>query len=148
MSKVSARAIIRHNKKIFLVRLKQYPSFWCLPGGRLEDSESITGCLSREILEELGVEPKIGNLLYVHQIKHPDGYSAPSFFFDVKNSNDFININLEQTQFGQAEIAEFGFKDIRTVKLLPSFLVDDYEELARLDDECMPTKVRISQVEA
>lgn len=122
MSRISSRAIIHHDGKFLLTRLRQFPTFWCLPGGGLENGESIIDCLKRELVEELGIEPDVGQLLYVHQIRENSQHSGPGFFFDIKNSIDYLTINLAETQLGQEEIEEVGFKDITTVNLLPSFL--------------------------
>jgi ADP-ribose pyrophosphatase YjhB (NUDIX family) len=40
-------------------------SFWFLPGGRVEILESAQDALRREIREELGVEARVGRLLWV-----------------------------------------------------------------------------------
>lgn len=148
MGRISARAIIHSNGKFLLTRLKQYPTFWCLPGGGLEDGESIVDCLKRELVEELNVEPDVGELLYIHQIQDGEKHSGPGFFFNVKNSKDYLSIDLTKTKLGQIEIEEVGFKDISTVNLLPSFLKQElpeiYEEVGHLSH---PTRIRISGIE-
>ena len=49
------------------VLLHQIPGdgFWALPGGRCELGESSAETLRREMMEELGAEVEVGNLLWV-----------------------------------------------------------------------------------
>lgn len=126
IGRVTARGIIYKDGTLFAVRQKDYDTgewkdFWCLPGGRLEDTESITDCAVRELQEELGVKPELGNLLYVQQYGD-DGEQHIEFFFHVINVGDFEAVELETTSHGVREIAEFGFIDPANVKFLPEFL--------------------------
>jgi 8-oxo-dGTP pyrophosphatase MutT (NUDIX family) len=147
MSRISVRAIIHKEGKFLLTRLRQYPDFWCLPGGGLGNNESIFDCLKREIVEELGIEPSIGRLLYIHQIKNGAGFLGPEFFFEVVNSNAFEDINLEKTKLGKSEIEKVGFKDAAAVELLPGFLQKELPEIYGDDLLQEPTRMRISETE-
>ena len=63
---VRARAVILHEDKLLVVKHSPEDTFVALPGGHLEWKEDIKGCLKREMLEELGVAPEIGRLLYIN----------------------------------------------------------------------------------
>lgn len=98
---------------------------WALPGGGMEPGEMIVDALKRELLEETGVVAEIGKLLFVHQFTKDGVTEAPEFFFAVTNSDDFESIDLTKTTHGQAELAEIGFFDPRTLEgVLPEFLCD------------------------
>ena len=64
--------------------------FAALPGGHLEKGEDVKECLKREIVEELGIEPEIGRLLYINIFA--DGDNQPmEFFFEVTNVGDYLD---------------------------------------------------------
>lgn len=124
--RVTVRAIITQGSTLFAIKHKAYETattkdFWCLPGGKLEDTESIEDALKREMIEELGVEPIIGNLLYVHQYKTADQEHL-EFFFHVTNTEDYQSIQLSQTTHGELEIAKIAFINPTQETILPEFL--------------------------
>ena len=57
MKRISARAIIIEGDKIGLMyRRKSNHSFYCLPGGKQEENESLEDTVVREIKEEFGID--------------------------------------------------------------------------------------------
>ena len=95
---VRCRAIIVHDNKLLAVKHAEQSEFYALPGGHLEWGEDIIEAMKREVMEELGVEPKIGRLLYVHNLVQPAENLLPAkqsieFFFEVTNSVDFLDTN-------------------------------------------------------
>lgn len=66
---ISVRGIVLHEGKLLCVRLKAYKehlkrdnSYWCLPGGGLDEGEALIDGVKREMLEETGVEAQIRRL--------------------------------------------------------------------------------------
>jgi ADP-ribose pyrophosphatase YjhB (NUDIX family) len=122
--------------KLLCVRLKPYPGaiegeydFWCLPGGGVEDGERIVDAFKREMVEELGVEPRVGRLLYVHQFTHKSK-DILEFFFHIENPEDYQQIDVSKTSHGEAEIEKIEFVDPKTTHILPEILTqDDLEAL-------------------
>ncbi len=127
--RISVRAIVLHEGKLLCVRLKPYSGslsvsadeWWCLPGGGLDDNEALVDGVRREMLEETGIEPVVGDLLYVQQFTH-SGKDYLEFFFHVTNANDYLRIDLSKTTHGEVEIAEIGFIDTKVKTVLPNFL--------------------------
>ena len=119
-----------HEGKLLCARLKPYKGslrdeagtdYWCLPGGGLEDGESLLAGVEREMVEETGIKPIVGGLLYIQQFTH-DGIEYLEFFFHITNSQDYLNIDLTKTTHGMEEIAEIGFIDPAALYVLPKFL--------------------------
>jgi ADP-ribose pyrophosphatase YjhB (NUDIX family) len=127
--RVAVRAIVVLEGRLFCVRLKPYNSFldgnfWCTPGGGLDSQEALVPGLEREIFEETGIAPKVGNLLYIQQNLF-GGSEHLEFFFHVTNANDYLRVDLSKTSHGHEEIAEIDFVDPATTNLLPKFLTTE-----------------------
>jgi hypothetical protein len=73
------------------------------------------------MIEESGIKPIVGNLLYVQQFTHGEKEYL-EFFFHITNSKDYLHIDLSKTTHGMEEIEEIGFVDPSTAHLLPEFL--------------------------
>lgn len=144
MARVNARAVIEHDGKYLLVRQKSNNGmFWCLPGGGIEEGEDIISALERELVEETGITPVVGNLLFVHQIKDAEGYGGPGFYFHVANGEDYLRLDTSTTTHGELELLESGFVDIQAVHVLPQFLKTELPKLAHKGFNS-PTQVMLS----
>ena len=126
--------IINENGEIFCQQLTanngKGRNFWCTPGGGLEMGESLLDGLRREMIEETGVKPEIGKLLFIQQFAESGEQSAHGpneqleFFFLITNWQDYQHIDLEQTSHGVEEVAKCGFVDPKTTRILPSYLTE------------------------
>jgi 8-oxo-dGTP pyrophosphatase MutT (NUDIX family) len=128
--RISVRGIVVKADKLLCVRLKKYneltratieADWWCTPGGGLDDGESLLAAIEREMIEETGVVPVVGDLLYIQQFRS-GGKDYMDFFFHITNADDYLDIDLTKTTHGLAEIAQIDFVDPESVTLLPSFL--------------------------
>ena len=133
--RVNVRGIIINNKgEIFCQKLTANTGkghdFWCTPGGGLEMGEGLLDGLHREMIEETGVKPEIGKLLFIQQFAESGEQSAHGpneqleFFFLITNWQDYQQIDLEQTSHGVEEVAECGFVNPKTTRILPSYLTE------------------------
>lgn len=124
--RVAVRGIVVYDNKLLCVKLKAYDGkdateFWATPGGGVEPGEALVSALSREMVEETGVKPAIGNLLYVQQFQW-HGMEQMEFFFHIKNHEDYINIDLASTTHGATEIEIIDFIKPSGNNILPEFL--------------------------
>ena len=72
---VGVGAVIVQDGKVLLVKRKYEPlaGQWSLPGGAVEVGETLESCLVREMLEETGLEVRVGPVIEVlDRITHDD----------------------------------------------------------------------------
>ncbi len=125
--RIAVRAIIVHKGKLLAVQLKPYgenvvSGIWCTVGGGVDEYEGLIPSLKREVIEETGIEPVVGNLLFVQQFRD-ERREHLEFFFHVTNAGDFLSIDLSNTTHGVHEIDTIDFIDTsKTPTLLPKFL--------------------------
>lgn len=122
------RALVVRNNTTLCVRLKKYGDrtgkdhpYWCLPGGGVDVGEALLPALEREMIEETGIAPEIGNLLYIQQFTYNDTEQL-EFFFHVTNTDDYLSVDLENTTHGAIEIESMDFIDTTKEFVLPKFL--------------------------
>jgi ADP-ribose pyrophosphatase YjhB (NUDIX family) len=143
--RVTVRGIVLHEGKLLGVKLKPYKdhlkrdnSYWCLPGGGLDEGEALLDGIKREMLEEIGIAPIVGNLLYVQQFSH--GHKDYlEFFSHIINGEDYLDIDLSKTTHGLEEIEEVSSIDPASMRVLPEFLRT--EDLERQVSDNAATKI-------
>jgi 8-oxo-dGTP diphosphatase len=75
--KIVTAAIIQNEGKYFIARRgpsEKLSGFWEFPGGKVEDGESLSDCLRRELKEELGIFSKIGDVLITVDYTYEHGH--------------------------------------------------------------------------
>ena len=126
--RVSVRGIIFKDGKLLCVRHRANDGTgkpnYATPGGGLEVLEGLEDGIRRELIEETGVAPVVGKLLFIQQFESDRGFETLDFFFHIENPQDYESINLEETTHGVQEISEIGFVDPTTSPVLPSFLTE------------------------
>lgn len=128
--RIAVRGIVYKNNQILAVQHKNADGtpvdFWATPGGGLDLGESLIDGLKREMIEETGVMPNVGRLLFTQQFiweKHTGELEEQmEFFFLIENPEDYINIDLDKTSHGYIEIASIEFISPDKNHLLPAFL--------------------------
>lgn len=59
------------------------PGTWGLPGGKVEDGESLLSAINRECCEELGFLPKFQKIIPLEKFTSPDGRFVYHTFFSI-----------------------------------------------------------------
>jgi len=123
---IKVRGVIVHDNKLLIVKHKE-SQFMALPGGHLEYGEDVITCLKRELVEELGVLPEIGRLLYINTFFNDNKTEYVEFFFEVKNGEEYLNIEeLERTHAHElAEILWISPSD--NINMLPKQFDEDFK---------------------
>ena len=90
LQRIGVYGLVRRADAVLLTRISAlgaHPGSWTLPGGGLDHGEAPRDALAREMTEETGLEPVVGDLLDVHDV-HFDG-TAPSGRYE-----DFHGVHL------------------------------------------------------
>jgi 8-oxo-dGTP diphosphatase len=106
-------AIIRKEAKILLGRRphhKRHGGLWEFPGGKIDEGETAVDAITRELLEELGVETlSVGGVVY--ECRDPDSpYLIQFFEVDIRG-------RPEPTE--HTEIIWYEPESLTTVRLAP-----------------------------
>lgn len=96
------------DEAVLLVHQSDEPDsdFWVLPGGGLEEGESLDQCAEREVFEETGMTVKAERLLYVEEFIENTGQSAKLWFLcsedgaqEIKVDNPDLNEQTDDARF-------------------------------------------------
>jgi len=124
---VRCRAVIIHDSKLLVVR-HVGKDFLALPGGHLEFGEDPKECICREVLEELGIVPEVGQLLFVNTFKDGADRQPIEFFFEIKNSADYLKLD-ETNRTHAHEIEEcLWLKPDNDMRILPEKFSQAFRE--------------------
>ncbi len=138
---IRCRAIILNDEgKLLVVKHVHDTSFAALPGGHLEWGEDIKEGLRREIVEELGVVPEIGRLLYVNNFMENKKKQSVEFFFEVLNSHEYKNIE-DKNRTHAYEIAQVCWlESTSSIMVLPKQVGEDFKAGQLISNEvrCIP----------
>ncbi len=132
---VRCRGIILHGEKLLVVKGSHGRPYYALPGGHLDPGESPVECIKRELLEELGITPEIGRLLYVNSFTNHEGEQSVEFFFEVTNGEMYQN-HEDKIKTHAHELSEVVWiSREHTETLLPKKVADDFRAGEILSDK-------------
>ncbi len=132
--KIRCRGVILHDEKLLLVKNSHGGTFYALPGGHLDFGEDPKECMYRELVEELGVEPVVGRLLYVYTFVNSESIQSVEFFFEIENGSDYLN-HEEKEKTHAFELAEVIWADPSDqIQILPSVIGQAFREGILLDE--------------
>jgi len=106
--RVRVAGLIDKDSSIVMVRhLKNSKSYWLLPGGGIKIGETMKTALIREMKEELNIDARIGDLLFVAETLYSEieHIIQPVFYTEVKNL-DKIHLGIDM------RVVDYDFFDI------------------------------------
>lgn len=68
-------AVVIENGRVLVARRPpggRHPGSWEFPGGKVEEGETPEECLAREMMEEMGVQVSVGDMLASVKHSYPD----------------------------------------------------------------------------
>jgi len=64
MTKIRATGVVRNGNKILMIhRFRDVKEYYVLPGGKMEEGETVEEAVLRELMEETSVNAKLGEKL-------------------------------------------------------------------------------------
>lgn len=116
---VRVTGILIESEKVLLVKQKVANRDWSLPGGRVENGETLEEAMIREMKEETGLDVKVKNLLYV--CDKPDALPSLlhiTFLLEriegeiTLPSNEFDHNPIQDVQIVRIEeLSSYGFSE-------------------------------------
>jgi integral membrane protein len=125
---VVVRAIIsKGNKKgdeLLAIQPKD-TTLWYLPGGLVQAGETTEQALQRLVLEQTGITPTIGWLIYLLQYRRKSTERL-ELFFVINNASDYREQQLKVRLGHSKELDDIGYlKPREHADLRPTFLQDE-----------------------
>lgn len=127
---VRVTGILIESEKVLLVKQKVANRDWSLPGGRVENGETLEEAMIREMKEETGLDVKVKNLLYV--CDKPDALPSLlhiTFLLERMEgeitlpSNEFDHNPIQDVQMVRIEeLRSYGFSEKFTKLASEKFL--------------------------
>jgi 8-oxo-dGTP diphosphatase len=119
LKQVVAALIVKDGKLLVCQRTKHQsmPLKWEFPGGKIEQEESATDALFRELEEELGILATIGPLVTTIRHTYSGGLGVELHFFLVKDfTGDLQNRIFREVRWAElSELPGFDFLEADVV---------------------------------
>lgn len=107
-------AVVVKDKKFLIIRSRQSPDKWVLPGGMAEEKEKVLEALKRELEEEVGIEIEDRfDFLWERVYKNPKGKEIKNFCFRVWPKNREVKLEAGRGEYAWITVEELDKYDFR-----------------------------------
>jgi len=111
----SAAVVVRNQSLLVIDRVKDGRHYCVLPGGGVEEGESLRRACERELLEETGLTGRVGDLLDV-----PVATDVPAVYFTVQVQSAAVALGgPELERASAANRYEPRWVDLNTIPQIP-----------------------------
>lgn len=129
---VVVRGLLIRDDKVLLVNVIGHPHFF-VPGGRLEEGETVEAALRREIKEELGVDCRVDK--YLGSIEHSFEKNGNQFYelnFVFMIVVDGLNVGAVKSNEDHLKFKWFSFEELGSLDVKPESvkeLIKNYDSI-------------------
>lgn len=133
MHKIKVRWVIQKDERIFLVRETTH-HFLYLPGGTLDDDETLKECLEREIFEELWVKPVIGDLISIREF-WGQFWLQIDVWLEILNTSDFEDLDTSKAthSFENYDERFYTFEELQGQNIKPHNLIERLKHKGKIE---------------
>ena len=116
--KVRPAALIVHNHHLLTLKYSYSKgNIYALPGGNLEFGEELAAALERELLEEITLKAKVGNIRFIAEVFN-ENVNTIHFVFEVLSYEGVPTLNPSETT--AEEIVWLPLQNIQDFMLYPN----------------------------
>ncbi|MBI1258791.1 MAG: NUDIX domain-containing protein [Chloroflexi bacterium] len=120
---VRSRVIVVHDERMLLLEPYEARAGWRVPGGGLEQNESIAECGEREVMEETGLAVKVTRMAFLREFVVPKYCTMPggddiAYGMEVFLYADLIGDTLEPRRENEREPMPYWI-DLARVPTMP-----------------------------
>ncbi|PLX25363.1 DNA mismatch repair protein MutT [Candidatus Parcubacteria bacterium] len=128
MSERVRAIIVKENKLLSIKRIKKGETFWCCPGGMVENGETHETALKRECKEELGVDIELSDLFFKMASEKLETKGQMEYFYLAKiisgelGSGNGPEFQKDSGYQGSYQLEWLDIVDISNIDFRPSQL--------------------------
>lgn len=124
---IAVKALIFHGEKFLLIKRSQKARgdyyYWEFPGGRLEFGESPNDALSREIMEETGLQAKTICPINTWSFFKDDNTEVIGITFLCETDTDLVVLSKEHDEY-----VWITYNELNKYNVIPS-IIDDMKKI-------------------